>query len=48
LQNVPYENKLKKLELYSLEKRRLRGDLIEMFKILTGKENINYTDSSSP
>ena len=35
-----YEERLTRLKLYSLE-RRLRGDLIETFKLLTGKENIN-------
>ena len=28
-------------KFYRLEERRLRGDLIETFKLLTGKENIN-------
>jgi len=28
----------------TLETRRLRGDLIEVFKILTGFDNVNYTD----
>jgi len=42
LQNVPYEDGSKKLGLYLLERRRMRGDLIEMFKILTGKEDIDY------
>jgi len=36
-----YETRLKKLRIYSLERRRLRGDLIETFQILTGKEKIN-------
>jgi len=38
-----YEKCLEALRLTSLEKRRLRGDLIEVFKLVTGKENIDYT-----
>ena len=34
---------LEALKLTSLEKRRLRGDLIEVFRLVTGKENIDYT-----
>ena len=37
---MPYEQRLKALELYSLQRRRLRGDLIETYKIHTGKEKI--------
>ena len=40
LGNLPYEQRLQKLGLYSLEQRRLRGDLIETYKIMTGKENV--------
>ena len=29
--------------IYSLERQRLRGDLIETFKILTGREHVNYS-----
>ena len=41
LKEFTYEKRLTQLKLYRLEERRLRGDLIETFKLLTGKENID-------
>ena len=40
LRNITYEMRLKECGLTTIETRRLRGDQIEVFKILNGYENI--------
>ena len=41
LRNLSYEERLKECGLTNLETTRLRGDQIEVFKILNGYENID-------
>lgn len=44
LRRKSYEDRLRELKLFSLEFRRHRGDMIEVWKIMTGKENIRKED----
>ena len=41
LRNISYEMRLKECGLTTLETRRLRGDQIEVLRILNGYENID-------
>ena len=41
LRNLEYEKRLKALKMFSLKYRRLRGDLIEVFKFVKG-QHIGY------
>jgi len=43
LENLTYNDRLEELGLTRLDKRRLRSDLIETFKIINGNYDI-YTD----
>ena len=44
IRHLSYHKRLERLNLFSLEKRRLRGQLIETFKILKG---VNKVDMNS-
>jgi len=48
MEGLSYEERLKKLGLPSLEYRRIRGDLIEVFKIYKGWTNLNFHDFFTP
>jgi len=47
LRKYCYTDRLKLLDLTSLKDRRERDDMIEVFKILNGKEHISTVNSSS-
>ena len=43
-EHLTYEEQLRKAKLTTLECRRLRGDLIETFKLVHGLVNVNYRE----
>ncbi len=44
LRHVPYEERLRQLKLFSLERRRFRVDLILAFKIFKGEVDLNPSE----
>ena len=42
--SLSYSERLKRLNITTLETRRLRGDLIQVFKIFKGYDNIQHSD----
>ena len=41
LRKISYEERLKRLGMFSLRRRRLRGDIIEVFKMIQGNDKVN-------
>ena len=41
LRNLSYKERLKRLGMYSLRYRRLRGDMIEVLKVIHGIDKVN-------
>ena len=44
LKRLDYETRLKELGMFSLERRYARGDMIEVFKIFKGMDDLNFSD----
>ena len=44
LRNKPYDERLKELNLFSLTKRRFRGDFLTVFKMFKGFTNLKPDD----
>ena len=44
LRNLLYEERLKRLGMFSLRRRRLRGDMIEVFKMIRDIDKVNLVE----
>ena len=47
VRNLPYEVRLEKLGLWSLDDRRVRADLIKVFKIVYGLSSVKFDTFSN-
>ena len=45
LKNLSYKHRLKALHLHTLNYRRLRGDMIEVFKFINGIHDMDVTET---
>ena len=41
LRNLSNKERLKRLGMFSLRRRRIRGDMIEVFKMIHGNDKVN-------
>ena len=41
LRNLSYEERLKRLSMFSLKRIRLRGDMVEVFRMICGINKVN-------
>ena len=41
MEGISHEERLEKLGLFSLERQRLRGDLIEVYKMMRGMDRVD-------
>jgi ribonuclease P/MRP protein subunit RPP40 len=48
ISNLPYTERLKRLKLTSLEERRERGDLFQLFKFSRGIDSIEWQNKPTP
>ena len=42
VKHLPYESRLEQMKLWPLEERRIRADLIEVFKIVHGLSFVSF------
>jgi len=43
VKNLPYERRLAKLQMWTLEARRIRADIIEVYKIIHGLSTVDFS-----
>ena len=44
IKHLDYQQRLKELRMYTVERRFVRGDLIELFKIIKGLDKLSFDD----